>query len=367
MSETRDSFATMPDRVDGLCLLCLGAFMAGLASSNLYWYFLNPKFRHLTLAAGAVLCLAALPQLLSPRAGRWSPAKLARQTALAVFLCLAMTAQNDADRAAVQFVQLKATTSSSATNSGSSDIMTGDADSTASPSPSAAEDTTPGADETRPNAPTVEAPATGPISARQATKVPSRATTAATPNGPTGASNEPLPGADETPPSGLTRLGPQSSDATRVNLRPVVGGVPYVRLNLAELYIMLDKGRKDYPPHFALRAQVLRSPKLDARGSVLLHRIAVVCCLADSLDLRFVTAGPGVDGLRDGDWVEVYGRLEPLTAANVGLPKLAPRGEGPGLGLVNPKFRITVERIDRLRGIDFPYVFEFREKEPFAW
>lgn len=362
MSGRGNDFAAMPDRVDGLLLLCLGAFMAGLASSNLYWFFLNPKFQHLTLTAGALLCLTALPPMLWPRPGRWSPARLIRQAALAIFLCLAMMAQNDADRMAAGFAQLNTASPRTAAPS-ASDAAPGAPDSSATKPRPDADTATTNAETptTTPPTPTGAAPGTGPT-ARQAAKAASG--TGPSTNAPTA---EPLPGADESPPGGMTRLGPQSAEATRVNLRPVVGGVPYVRLNLPELYIMLDKGRKDYPPHFALRAQVLRSPKLDARGCVLLHRIAVVCCLADSLDLRFVTSGPGVDGLRDGEWVEVFGRLERLKGAEAGLPKLAPRGEGPGLALVNPKFRITAERIDRLAGVDFPYVFEFREKEPFAW
>lgn len=354
MSGRGNDFAAMPDRVDGLLLLCLGAFMAGLASSNLYWFFLNPKFRHLTLTAGALLCLTALPPLLSPRPGRWSPARLIRQAALAIFLCLAMMAQHDADRMAAGFAQLNTASPRAAAPSAPAAAPGAPDSSSPTPRPSAYVST--------PTTPTGAAPATGPVTARQAAKVASG--TAPSTNAPTA---EPLPGADESPPGGMTRLGPQSAEATRVDLRPIIGGVPYVRLNLPELYIMLDKGRKDYPPHFALRAQVLRSPKLDARGCVLLHRVAVVCCLADSLDLRFVTSGPGVDGLRDGEWVEVFGRLEKFKGADAGLPKLAPRGEGPGLALVNPKFRITAERLDHLRGVDFPYVFEFREKEPFAW
>ncbi|OIN99245.1 MAG: hypothetical protein AUJ49_11600 [Desulfovibrionaceae bacterium CG1_02_65_16] len=272
--------AGLPDRLDGLCLLGLGAFMAALARSRLYWNFLNPKFSHLTLTAGALLCLAALPPLLRPRPGRETPGRLARQTFLALFLALAVLAWRDA---ALE----------------------------SAPSGSGAFDPAPHAD------------------------------AAAAPNA-------------DVP----------------VDLNPVVGNVPYVRLNLAELYIMVDKGRKDYPAHFALRAEVMRAPRLGEHGYVLLRRVAVVCCLADSLDLRFLTrgqAGAEVDTLKDGDWVEVYGRLEALKGADAGLPKLAPRGEGPGLAITNPKFRIQAEHVERIKGADFPYLFEFREKEPFAW
>jgi hypothetical protein len=279
MSAWADFRAALPDRLDGLCLLGLGGLMAGLARSNLYWYFLNPKFSHLTLGAGALLCVAGLALLLAPRPGRSSWGRLLRQAALLCFLALAATAWRQA-------------------------------------------------------------------------------------------AAEPAPGALDPAPQ--ANAIPEPDDDSQVDLRPVVNGVPYVRLNLAELYIMLDKGRKDYPAHFALRASVMRTPALDGRGHVLLRRVAVVCCLADSLDLRFLArgqAGAEVEKLKDGEWVEVFGHLEPIAAKgeDKGLLKLAPKGEGPGLAITNPKFRIQVERVDAIKGPGFPYLFEFREKEPFAW
>jgi len=270
--------ADLPDRIDGLCLLALGSFMAVLARSRFYWNFLNPKFSHLTLAAGLLLCLVALPPLLLPRHGRETFGRLSRQVLLALFLALAGLAWRDA-------------------------------------------------------------------------------------------ASESAPGADASAPSGSLGQQSQAEPEAPVDLNPVVDGVAYVRLNLAELYIMLDKGRKDYPQHFALRAEVMRSPRLDERGYVLLRRIAVVCCLADSLDLRFMTRGEETQTLKDGDWVEVFGHLEPIAdkGEDKGLAKLAPKGEGPGLAITNPKFRIQAERLERIKNTDFPYLFEFREKPPFAW
>lgn len=278
MSALQNLKASLPDRMDGLCLLGLGGLMAALARSNLYWYFLNPKFSHLTLGAGALLCLTGLALLILPRQGRFTKGRLLRQAALAAFVALAVLAWRDAAR----------------------------------------EEAAPGVFDPAPKQNAI----------------------------------------------------PEPDDDSKVDLKPVVDGVPHVRLNLAELYIMLDKGRKDYPAHFALRAQVMRTPQLDGRGHVLLRRIAVVCCLADSLDLRFLTQpAAGGEPLSDGEWVEVFGHLEPLAAnpETKGLLKLAPKGQGPGLAITNPKFRIVAERVDRIKGPGFPYLFEFREKEPFAW
>lgn len=151
---------------------------------------------------------------------------------------------------------------------------------------------------------------------------------------------------------------------------PIVekSGVQYTRLNLPELYIMVDKGRTDYPEHFAMRVQVVREPKLQKLGQVLIERIAVVCCLADSMRLCFVTASP--DGVQSGDWVEILGHLEPIAAtdaAGQAAVKAASQGEGASLKIVNPKFRVVAESVVPIEPPGFPYVFEFREKPPFAW
>jgi hypothetical protein len=142
-------------------------------------------------------------------------------------------------------------------------------------------------------------------------------------------------------------------------------GVEYVRLNLAELYIMLDKGRKDFPAHFALRAQLTRPAALGGRA--LLSRIAVVCCLADSLDLGFISEGQGLDAAADGKWVEVYGHLQPLDAAGKKAAKAGAGGHELSLRIINPAKRIVAEHVEIIHTPDPPFLFEFREKEPFAW
>lgn len=262
------------DRMDGLCLLCLGAFMAALSRSGLYWYFLNPKFSPLTLAAGALLILVGLVLLVRPLPSKATPGRLWRQAALLGFLSLAATAWGQA-------------------------------------------------------------------------------------------ASEPLPGAFNPAAAEDAALAPEPE--APVDLHPVKNGKEYLRLNLAELYIMLDKGRTDLPPRFALRAVVARSPKLDAHGQVLLKRTAVVCCLADSMELSFLASGAGLENVASGKWVEVFASLQPLPAADAGLLKLVPKGDGMSLALTYPKASIRAEAVEFTPAPPFPYLFEFREAEPFAW
>ncbi len=267
--------ATLQDRLEGLCLLCLGGFLAALALSRHYWSFLNPKFSPLTLGTGVLLAVCGLALLLRPEPGRATAARLTRQALILAFLCLAAFAWRQA----------------------------------AAPPP--------------PGALTLSAP---------------------------------IPDEPDVPPP----------------LRVTVDNVEYVRLNLAELYIMVDKRRTDYPRHFAMRVQVGRTPELDRRGYVLLKRIAVTCCLADSLELAFLASGmPEVQSgeVQAGDWVEVFGQLAPLKAKGADKPLLAavPKGKGPSIFLVNPGFRVVVDKAEPITLNDIPFLFEFREKEPFAW
>ncbi len=315
MSVLRDFLLTLQDRlqdmIDGLCLLCLGGFMVALARSGWYWYFLNPKFSPLTLGAGALLCVVGLALMLRPKPGAATSGRLLRQAVLLAFLSLAATAWDQA---------------------------------TALP----------------------DFGALNPAAYQQ--EIDALAQEPAAPQAP-------------------------------VDLHPLKDGNTYTRLNLPELYIMVDKGRTDYPAHFAMRVLVVRTPELTARGHVLLRRTAVVCCLADSLELGFLARGKdGIfDGVQSGQWVEVFGRLEPLPdqelakknsrePAGAGgsatgnatdskaadksdkdLVQAAPTGQGPSISLTNPKFRVQVESVERIQPPGFPYVFEFREKEPFAW
>lgn len=262
------------DRMDGLCLLCLGGFMAALSRSGLYWYFLNPKFSPLTLAAGALFMLVGLALILRPLPSKATPGRLWRQAALLGFLSLAATAWGQA-------------------------------------------------------------------------------------------ASEPLPGAFNPAAAEDTALAPEPE--APVDPHPVKNGKEYLRLNLAELYIMLDKGRTNLPPRFALRAVVARNAELDARGQVLLKRTAVVCCLADSMELSFLASGAGLENVASGKWVEVFASLQPLPTADAGLLKLVPKGDGMSLALTYPKARIRAEAVEFTPAPPFPYLFEFREAEPYAW
>lgn len=268
------------DVADGGCVALMGGLLAGLALSPQYWFFLNPRFKPLTLAGGVALALVGLAPALRPRPGRATTGRLLRQALFLGFLSLAAYAWE------------------------------------------------------------------------QATSAPDLS----------GLSSQPGQ-------AGAGGLGsyPQQQEPraeTPAEPQPVRGGRQYVRLNLAELYIMVDKGRSDYPERFALRAQVAGGPGL-TEGWSLLTRTAVVCCLADSMELGFLATG--LNEARPGQWVEVFGRLEPLGADGDAALNTLPEGRGLAIKAVNPKFRVVVEHAEPTAPPSFPYLFEFREEPPFAW
>jgi hypothetical protein len=78
----------------GLLLAGLGSLMVVLPFTTAYWYFLNPRFQHITATAGVVLMLAGI---LVPTDRVRRPSFMA-MAVFAIFLPLAMEAVNQADR-----------------------------------------------------------------------------------------------------------------------------------------------------------------------------------------------------------------------------------------------------------------------------
>ena len=74
--------------LEALLLASMGLFMVGLARSEVYWQFLNPRYAWLTLASGAVIALLGIVHLFHK--GRKGQAT--QLLALAVFLGLTLAA-----------------------------------------------------------------------------------------------------------------------------------------------------------------------------------------------------------------------------------------------------------------------------------
>ena len=184
------------------------------------------------------------------------------------------------------------------------------------------------------------------------------------------AATAPFPGVFSAPDKPQALFPPPGAPAPAAAPLVTKHGAEYTRLTLAELYIMLDKGRTDYPRRFAMRVQLSEEPALKKLGLGVLTRTAVVCCLADSMQLGFLAQGLERFDTKRSDtngWLEIYGRLEPMDPAGEQALKAVAQGEGMSLKVVNPKFRVVVEAAEPIGPPPFPYLFEFREQPPFAW
>lgn len=149
------------------------------------------------------------------------------------------------------------------------------------------------------------------------------------------------------------------------------GGREYVRLNLAELAVLglrADRDEGARPERVVLTGLVRRNPGLDGQGRFLVSRLVITCCLADATAAGVLvripdgTAGPGVQGLQEGQWVRVFGRP-------------VPRGDGekpdldlPGVSssLIDEHSEVEAEVLEPMRDPELPYIFDIRDREPFA-
>ncbi len=186
----------------------------------------------------------------------------------------------------------------------------------------------------------------------------------------------------------------------------------YVRINLAELFLLERRNRpEELAGRYVFRGAVVRHPTLDAQGAVAVFRINLYCCLADATAGGFAVR-PGVQdddraakgktprsapvpvpapvpapvtsppapgtpptlpvpasrgvlaGLREGQWVEVYGHLtrEKLPAK---LARLAPRDVF--AGSLNPGWVFTADAVRLIPPPSDPFIFQWREAEPYLW
>jgi uncharacterized membrane protein YcgQ (UPF0703/DUF1980 family) len=144
-----------------------------------------------------------------------------------------------------------------------------------------------------------------------------------------------------------------------------VDGIEYIKINLAELYMLSEKeGPFRIGTHYVVRGMVKRSPTLDSSGQIALIRNAVFCCLADSVAMGFRMQSSDVDKLADGQWVEVYGTLSRLAEE---LPDHALQTEGLHLTLLNESYTLTPSKIVSIEAPEIPFMFDFKEQEPYAY
>ncbi|MCF8034754.1 MAG: hypothetical protein K9K66_13935 [Desulfarculaceae bacterium] len=154
----------------------------------------------------------------------------------------------------------------------------------------------------------------------------------------------------------------------RIASRLSHGGHEYIKINLAELFLLAEKK----PPAWAgkryvFRGQVVNTPALEAKGRFAVVRLSVWCCLADAVWVGFsVSLPPGAEPPAQGQWVRLYGRLEPRPAApdqsEAVMDKVTNR-----LTAINERCFFQSEEVAPIPAPSPPYMFQTRSQEPYAY
>lgn len=159
--------------------------------------------------------------------------------------------------------------------------------------------------------------------------------------------------------------GDRTGEAGREPSRYERHGREYLRLNLAELALLEARARDTgatLPPRVAVTGMVRVLPDQDGARRFLILRLVVNCCLADATAVA-CQVRPETDlPLADGQWVRVFARPGPLP------PGPVPSVDLPGVSaaLVNRNTLLQAEDIHILPEAEMPFIFEVRDREPFA-
>lgn len=164
-------------------------------------------------------------------------------------------------------------------------------------------------------------------------------------------------------PPGMATSAPQDTGPSRVTVQ----GQEYVRMNTAEAYLLAEKAQSAAQPplRIAVRGMVAHTPELTARGEMGLVRLSITCCFADALGVGLRVRGVEPGSTAPGSWLLVHGRLETLPDPDerVGAIVL------PGVitTMLSSRMRLVAEAVEGIEPPAVPYMFEYRDKEPYAF
>lgn len=157
------------------------------------------------------------------------------------------------------------------------------------------------------------------------------------------------------------------SQKQQIASRVTRGGHEYMKINLAELFLVAEKGApKQLAQRYVLRAQVVETPNLKSKGLFALVRLSVYCCLADAVWVGFLTAPTDGTFPPMGSWVAVYGTL----VARSGAPEKSESqldNRTNRVSAINQRFLFKADKVLPIQPPALPYMFEMRKQEPYAY
>ncbi len=131
-------------------------------------------------------------------------------------------------------------------------------------------------------------------------------------------------------------------------------GKAYTKTNPARLVFKLMAA--EIPQDIVSRGIVRRSPRLDREGLFALFRVNMVCCLADAVAIGVMVKSETGSGLRDGEWVAVFGSTETL-AKPLAVTDVKGVDEVP-YSVLHDQAVLRAAIVTPVEKPYFPYVFE---------
>jgi hypothetical protein len=146
--------------------------------------------------------------------------------------------------------------------------------------------------------------------------------------------------------------------------RLTANGRDYVKINTAELYLSAEQAAGETAGPYVLQGFVKRSPELDRSGHFMLLRLTISCCLADAVAVGLRVQYDRVGELEDGQWLQVFTDVRPTPAD---LPNPVPAVKSAIFWVVHPRFVLLPHTVNRIDAPEIPFIFQVRDKEPYAY
>lgn len=145
-------------------------------------------------------------------------------------------------------------------------------------------------------------------------------------------------------------------------------GQDYIKINLGELFDIAEGGedaaRKQ---HYLVRGEVQDNPRLAEKNEFVLLRTAVSCCMADAVSVGFRVVKPKGTDWQPGQWVNVYGKLVPISIQNAELQLHLLRLNGAFFTNIHNDYMLEADLVEAIERPDVPLMFQFETAEPYAY
>jgi len=134
-------------------------------------------------------------------------------------------------------------------------------------------------------------------------------------------------------------------------------GKSYLKINTAELFYLLRKGDSENKEKaFVVRGIVKKNPELHSMGRFALLRVNMVCCISDAMAMGVMVSHPNLDELSEGEWVRVFGKMEPLPLSQK-LNELPTLDTIP-YTMIYDKAVLLADAVEKTSPPEAPYMFE---------